>query len=85
MRIETRCCQQALVNKHCLNKKYQWVGLKIIVKVTSDVHEKSTGKETTETRWYISSLELNAEHALFSVRNHWQVESLHWMLDMTFR
>jgi predicted transposase YbfD/YdcC len=84
-RIETRRCQQLLVNKSWLNKRYQWVGLKSIIKVTSDVHEKSTGKETTETRWYISSLDLNAEQALSSVRNHWQVESMHWMLDMTFR
>ncbi|EDQ01135.1 hypothetical protein KT99_20551 [Shewanella benthica KT99] len=53
--------------------------------MTSDVHEKTTGKETTETRWYISSLDLNAEQALSSVRNHWQVESMHWVLEMTFR
>ncbi|EDQ01375.1 hypothetical protein KT99_02021 [Shewanella benthica KT99] len=32
--------------------------------MTSDVHEKTTGKATTETRWYISSLDLNAEQAL---------------------
>ncbi|EDQ01404.1 hypothetical protein KT99_02166 [Shewanella benthica KT99] len=74
-----------LVNKSWLNNKYQWVGLKSIIKVTSDVHEKTTGKETTETRWYISSLDLNAEQALSSVRNHWQVESMHWVLEMTFR
>ncbi|EDQ01931.1 hypothetical protein KT99_08488 [Shewanella benthica KT99] len=74
-----------LVNKSWLNNKYQWVGLKSIIKVTSDVHEKMTGKETTETRWYISSLDLNAEQALSSVRNHWQVESMHWVLEMTFR
>ncbi|EDQ00383.1 hypothetical protein KT99_11048 [Shewanella benthica KT99] len=84
-RIETRRCQQVLVSKSWLNNKYQWVGLKSIIKVTSDGHEKTTGKETTETRWYISSLDLNAEQALSSVRNHWQVESMHWVLDMTFR
>lgn len=53
--------------------------------MTSDVIEKSTGKETSETRWYISSLSLNAKQALDSVRSHWQVESMHWVLDMTFR
>lgn len=84
-RIETRSCQQLLINKSWLGKEYQWVGLKSIIKVTSDIHDKSTGKETTETRWYISSLGLNAEQALYSVRNHWQVESMHWVLDMTFR
>ena len=40
---------------------------------------------TNETRWYIRSLDLNAEQALHAVRSHWQVESMHWMLDMTFR
>ncbi|EDQ01130.1 putative RfbQRSO155-1 [Shewanella benthica KT99] len=34
-RIETRRCQQVLVNKSWLNNKYQWVGLKSIIKVTS--------------------------------------------------
>ncbi len=84
-RIETRTCQQILINPKWLDKKYQWVGLKSIIKVTSNVYEKSTEKETAETRWYISSLDLNAEHSLYAVRNHWQVESMHWMLDMTFR
>ncbi len=84
-RIETRTCRQVLINTKWLDKKYQWIGLKSIIKVTSDVHEKSTGKETTETRWYISSLNINAEQSLHAVRNHWQVESMHWMLDMTFR
>ncbi|MFA0523260.1 ISAs1 family transposase, partial [Vibrio sp. 10N.222.52.C3] len=33
----------------------------------------------------ISSLTLNAQQALDAIRNHWQVESMHWMLDVTFR
>jgi len=84
-RIETRTCRQTLINKKWLDKKYQWTGLNSIIEVKSDVHEKSSGKETTETRWYISSLSLDAEQSLYAVRNHWQVESMHWMLDMTFR
>jgi predicted transposase YbfD/YdcC len=84
-RIETRICQQLLIDKKWLEKKYQWQGLKSVIQVTSQIHEKSTGKESTETRWYISSLDLDAERALNAVRSHWQVESMHWMLDMTFR
>jgi predicted transposase YbfD/YdcC len=84
-RIERRTCQQMLVDKGWLGKEYRWSGLKSIVKVSSEVHEKSTGKDTTETRWYISSLDLNAEQTLHAVRSHWQVESMHWVLDMTFR
>lgn len=37
--------------------------------MTSDVIEKDTGKERSETRWYISSLGLNAKQALDSVRS----------------
>lgn len=84
-RIETRTCHQLLVNKGWLAKAYQWTGLKSIIKIHAQVHDKSTGKDTEETRLYISSLGLNAEQSLHAVRSHWQVESMHWVLDMTFR
>ena len=84
-RIETRSCQQLLIDKKWLSKANQWSGLTSVIKVIAQVHDKSTGTDTTETRWYISSLDLNAEQALNAVRSHWQVESMHWMLDMTFR
>lgn len=84
-RIETRTCQQLLIDKSWLGKSYRWSGLKSVIKVTAEVYDKSTGTDTAETRWYISSLALNAEQALNAVRSHWQVESMHWMLDMTFR
>jgi predicted transposase YbfD/YdcC len=74
-----------MIDKVWLNKKYQCKGLKSIIKVTSDVIEKATIKETSETRCYISSLGLNAKEALESVRSHWQVENMQWVLDMTFR
>ena len=84
-RIETRTCQQLLINKSWLGKAYQWSGLKSVIQVTAEVHDKSVGTDTIETRWYISSLELDAKQALNAVRSHWQVESMHWMLDMNFR
>ena len=84
-RIETRECQQVMVDKRWLGKAYRWSGLKSIIKINSAVHHKSTGKDTSETRWYIASLDLNAEQSLHAVRSHWQVESMHWVLDMTFR
>ncbi len=84
-RIETRICEQLLIDKKWLAKEYRWSGLNSLIKITAQVHEKSTGKETEETRWYISSLQLGAEQALGAVRDHWQVESMHWVLDMTFR
>lgn len=84
-RIETRECQQLLIESSWLAKEYRWAGLKSVIKITSETYEKTTGKTTYETRWYISSLDLNAELALQAVRSHWQVESMHWTLDMTFR
>ena len=43
-------------------------------------------KKSKETRFYISSLEANAEKLLKAARSHWSIEnSLHWVLDVTFR
>jgi len=43
-------------------------------------------KRSTETRYYISSLAMNAKQFGHAVRTHWSVENnLHWTLDMTFR
>jgi predicted transposase YbfD/YdcC len=49
-RIETRTCQQLLVKKNWLDKKYQWHGLKSVIQITSKVHDTSTGKDSVETR-----------------------------------
>ncbi|WP_129588246.1 ISAs1 family transposase, partial [Vibrio breoganii] len=78
-------CEHLVVDKEWLTKQYQWEGLRSIIKITSEVEHSITCKVSKETRWYISSLELDAEQALKAVRGHWQVESMHWMLDMTFR
>ena len=43
------------------------------------------GKETQEMRFYISSLEADAEKACKVARRHWSIENkLHWVLDVTF-
>jgi hypothetical protein len=66
-RIETRTCQQLLIDKCWLDKDYQWSCLRSILEVTAEIHDKSAGTDTTETRWYISSLDLNAEQGLNAV------------------
>ena len=43
------------------------------------------GAATTEARYFISSLETNAEEIARAIRGHWMVESYHWHLDVTFR
>jgi predicted transposase YbfD/YdcC len=44
------------------------------------------GKETIETRYYISSLPVGVKLFAHAVRSHWGIEnSCHWSLDMTYR
>lgn len=58
-----------------------WVKLNSIGMVES-VRELD-GKTTVETRYFISSLEDNAQKFANSIRSHWGIEnSLHWILDV---
>jgi predicted transposase YbfD/YdcC len=44
------------------------------------------GKESAETRYYISSLPVSVKLFAHAVRSHWGIEnSCHWSLDMTYR
>jgi predicted transposase YbfD/YdcC len=44
------------------------------------------GKETAETRYYISSLGMGVKRFTHAVRSHWGIENgCHWSLDFTFR
>ena len=63
-RIETRQCEQVLIDKVRLAKAYPWAGLTSVVKITTEVIDKSTDKQSQEARWYISSLGLDAGQAL---------------------
>ncbi|MGL4826947.1 MAG: hypothetical protein ACRC24_05635 [Vibrionaceae bacterium] len=58
-RIEIRTCQRLLIEKGWLPQQYQWTGLKSVIQVTSIVHEKSTGTDSVETLWHVSSLAFN--------------------------
>ena len=82
-RIETRAVT-ALDQIDWLKKRHDWVGLKSIVMVES-VREFASGKTEHETRYYISSLPAAAERQGNAIRNHWGVESHHWVMDMVFR
>jgi predicted transposase YbfD/YdcC len=61
-----------------------WKGLKSIGMATLVCVRN--GKETTETRYYISSLEVSVRQFARAVRSHWGIENgCHWSLDMTYR
>jgi predicted transposase YbfD/YdcC len=61
-----------------------WKGLKSIGMATLVCVRD--GKETTETRYYISSLPVSVKQFAHAIRSHWGIEnSCHWTLDMTYR
>jgi predicted transposase YbfD/YdcC len=61
-----------------------WKGLMTIGIVTSLCIRN--GKETTEVRYYISSLAMGVKRFARAVRSHWGIENTcHWVLDMTYR
>ena len=66
---------------HQIDSDNKWKNLKTIGMVESVRTEN--GKTTVETRYYISSLNLDAKKFGESVRSHWGIEnSLHWILDV---
>lgn len=61
-----------------------WKGLKSIGLATLVCVRD--GKETAETRYYISSLPVAVKQFARAIRSHWGIEnSCHWSLDMTYR
>jgi len=61
-----------------------WKGLKSIGVVISLCLRN--GKETSETRYYISSLPVSVKRFARAVRGHWGIENTcHWCLDVTYR
>ncbi len=84
-RVETRECI-TINNLDRLFEIHKWEGIKSIAKVTSTVWHQSSGKETVEERYYITSLTGDAALINRAVRKHWYVENkLHWVLDVIFK
>ena len=66
-----------------LSQKKDWAGLKSIAMTRNTIVKD--GVETSETRYFISSLPLDVREVARAIRGHWMVESYHWHLDVTFR
>jgi predicted transposase YbfD/YdcC len=61
-----------------------WKGLQSIGMATLVCQRD--GYETSEVRYYISSLPVGVKRFARAVRSHWSIENgCHWSLDMTFR
>lgn len=82
-RIETRSCECLDITSVTSDVFAQWKGIKTIARVTS-LRVTANG-QSSETRFFISSLPCCAEKLLSCVRSHWKIEnSLHWTLDVVF-
>jgi len=63
-----------------------WVGVVSLVRVTRVVWEQATGAQSTEVRYFLSSLPPVARCIGSAIRGHWRIENgLHWVLDVVFR
>jgi predicted transposase YbfD/YdcC len=83
-RVEVRRCY-ASDDIDWLRRKAEWKGIHSIVMIES---ERSVGEQeaSRERRYYISSLEADAQQLNRVIRGHWSIENaLHWVLDIAFR
>ena len=65
-----------------LKKEWPWIKA---IGYSLRVTQHADGTETDETRYYILSRYLSGKRFSEAVRGHWAIESMHWVLDVTFR
>jgi len=83
-RIENRKCEM-IGDLRFLDGKEKWVGLQSVVKISSIRYIKKKGNESSEIRYYITSLRPDSKRLNQIIRSHWGVENnLHWRLDVVF-
>ena len=82
-RIETRHCT-VCCDVQWLAERHKWPGLQAVAMIQYTREIK--GEAQTIRRFYISSVADSPEKMARYIRSHWEVEnSLHWVLDVTFR
>jgi len=64
--------------------EYRLPDIAAIIMVEAATHEK--GATSRHRRFYVASRALAAKEAAEAIRSHWAIEnSLHWVLDVTFK
>lgn len=82
-RIESRSCWATHEVSWLRERHPHWKTISSIIRIDSIRDIK--GVCSSETRYYVSSLETDSAKFLASIRSHWAIEnSLHWILDMSF-
>lgn len=81
-RIEKRTCYVLNNIEYFTDYIANWKGLKKIFAVKREVERD--GKTSTEISCYLSSKNAIAEELLSYTRNHWKIESMHHILDVSY-
>lgn len=89
-RIEERFCYAVPANEFISpNESRKWNSLHTIVMIESYVtfkNGKKEGEQMYQKRFYITSLEQDAQRINRAVQSHWGIETkVHWVLDVAFR
>ena len=80
-RIEHRRCR-IIRDLSKIGDAPKWKGLQSVIEVRRIVTEK--GRISESVNYYISSSSQSPELMLKSIRSHWAIESMHWILDVVF-
>jgi predicted transposase YbfD/YdcC len=82
-RVDERSYSLTRVPKDfALRKEWPWVKA---IGYSVRISRHADGRETDEVRYYILSRYLSGKRFSEAVRGHWDIESMHWVLDVTFR
>ena len=79
-RIEKRVCRK--IKDISWLKEHKWPGLQSVFSIERTIEVR--GHSSKETSFYISSCDSSPEHLMGLAREYWKVESMHWLLDVTF-
>jgi predicted transposase YbfD/YdcC len=80
-RFEVRTCRK-ITDLSWLAGLGKWASLRSVFAIERVVDVR--GRRSEETSYYISSLDASPEKLMETAREHWKIESLHWMLDVVF-
>ncbi len=79
-RIEKRICRK--IKDISWLKEHKWPGLQSVFSIERTIDVR--GRHSQETSYYISSRDASAKQLMELAREHWKIESMHWLLDVTF-
>jgi len=80
-RIEHRKCR-VIRDLAKITECSKWAGIQSVIEVRRVITEKE--KTSEAINYYISSSSAASEVMLKSIRSHWAIESMHWILDVVF-